>query len=111
MAKKTITARIYIAGRPTARVTYETRDDNFNGKRIARLALDEFAGYAMECAENESWAITYTDEDGAEFAFTSTDKANAVNVETEGEVVDTIDGSAYNRVEAMWSWLKERGWY
>lgn len=111
MAKKKITARIYIAGKAIAKVTYETRDDSFNGKRIARLALDEFAGYTMACADNESWAITYTDEDAAEFAFTSTDKANAVNVEVEGEVIGTIDGSAYERVEAMWSWLKERGWY
>lgn len=109
--KKTIAARVYIAGRAVAKATYEAHDNNYYGKRLARLVLDEIAGFTKEIAENESWAVTYTDEDAAEIAFTSTDKANAVNVEVEGEVVDTIDGSAYERVEAMWSWLKERGWY
>lgn len=115
MGKK-ITARIYISGDPVSKVTYQTSENSFYGKQLARLVLDEFVGFTQNVAYDsngnaESWAITYTDGD-SELAFTSLTNTHEVGVEIDGERVGTVD-DAYRieRTEKMWEWLRKRGWY
>lgn len=116
MAKKTIVARISIAGKPTGKVTYETKEDSFHGKQLARLVLDEFVGFTRNIAHDkngkaESWVITYTDGD-SELAFASLPNSFEVAVEIDGERVDTVsDAVSIARTNRMWDWLEERGWH
>ena len=109
---KTITARLYIGGESIGRVTYETRKDSKCGSKIARLVLDEFTSFTKTVAEaeDESWAVTYTDGE-EEFAFVSTRNEDEMEIEINGKVVEVMPTDTVRKVEAMWDWLRERGWY
>lgn len=110
---KTITARIYIGNEPISKIEYKTRNDSRHGYRLARLSLDEFVRYTKSVAEDnaESWTVTYTDGE-EELAFVSTDNLDKIEVEINGELTETLTQySGYGITEAMWGWLKERGWY
>ncbi len=111
MAKKNIVARMYIGGTPVGKVTYETDTDIRDGKRLARLVLDEFADFTCTMSDGKSWAITYTDGED-EFAFSSAGNPYDVDVEINGEKIDTLENVySAQRTESMWSWLREKGWY
>ena len=110
---KTITARIYIGNEPISKVEYKTRNDSRYGNRLARLTLDEFVGFTKGIAEDnaESWTVTYTDGE-EELAFVSTDNPDKIDIEINGELVETIiQYSGRGREEVMWGWLKAIGWY
>ena len=108
---KAITARIYIGGDPVSKVEYKTGENSEYGKRLARLALDEFVAFTKVAAEPEhSWAVTYTDGE-EELAIVSTDNIDEMDVEINGEKTETIHSYGIRRTEAVWDWLRERGWY
>ena len=111
MAKKIIVARMYIDGTPVGKVTYETNTDIRDGKRLARLVLDEFADFTCTMSDGKHWAITYTDGED-EFAFSSAGNQYNVDVGMNGEKIGTLeDVYSAKRTESMWSWLQEKGWY
>lgn len=109
---KTVTARLYIGGESVGKVTYETRKDSKYGSQIARLVLDEFAQFTKTVAErvDESWAVTYTDGE-SEFAYVGTNNEDEMEIEINGDVVEVMPTRTIRGTEAMWDWLRERGWY